>query len=213
MVKASSIFILVATWLVALVESATVTGSIAINGILPNVQLLRPTTRVSLNGDAYSTLVKANGQFEITDVDTGSYMLEVHAIDYVFPRLRLDIDKEQGITRASYTGYGASFESRGYSVDQPLELRAKAPAIYFVERKGFNVLAMFKNPMFLMIGFSALMMFVLPKLMANMDPEALKEMSQSQADAQKMISDMPSLSDMFSNARNQQQQQQQQRRR
>ena len=44
-----------------------------------------------------------------------------------------------------------------------------------------------------------------------LDPEALKEMSQSQADAQKMMSDMPSLSDMFSNARNQQQQQQQRR--
>ncbi|KAG2224914.1 hypothetical protein INT45_010863, partial [Circinella minor] len=170
------------------------------------VKLLRPTTRVSLNGDAYTALVKANGQFEITGVDTGSYILEVQAIDYVFPKLRLDIEKEQGITRASYTSYGASFESRGYTVEQPLELRAKGPAKYFVERKGFNVLAMFKNPMFLMIGFSALMMFALPKLMANMDPEALKEMSQSQADAQKMVSDMPSLSDMFNNARNQQQQ-------
>jgi hypothetical protein len=30
------------------------------------------------------------------------------------------------------------------------------------------------------------------------DPEAAKEMSQSQADAQKMLSEMPSLSQMFS---------------
>ncbi|KAI9490584.1 hypothetical protein BDB00DRAFT_538448 [Zychaea mexicana] len=213
MVKAPGVFILIAACLVALAESATVTGSIGINAILPDIKKLRPTTRVALNGGAYSALVTANGQFEIPDVDTGSYVLEVQAIDYVFPKLRLDVVKDQGITRAAYTGYGTSFESRGYSVEQPLELRAKAPATYFVERKGFNVLAMFKNPMFLMIGFSALMMFVLPKIMANMDPEALKEMSQSQADAQKMVSDMPSLSDMFSNARNQQLQSQQQRRR
>ncbi|KAI8146851.1 hypothetical protein BJV82DRAFT_596643 [Fennellomyces sp. T-0311] len=209
----SALLFFIAACLLANAEAATVTGSIGVNGILPDVRRLRPTTRVALNGGAYSALVKANGQFEITGVDTGSYLLEVQAIDYVFPKVRLDVDKEQGITRATYTGYGASWETRGHTVEQPLELKAKAPAIYFTERTGFNVLGMFKNPMFLMIGFSALMMFVMPKIMANMDPEALKEMSQSQADAQKMLADMPSLSGIFSNAQNQGKNNQQQRRR
>lgn len=51
-----------------------------------------------------------------------------------------------------------------------------------------------------MMGFSAIMMFFMPKMMKslqNMDPEAANEISKSQADAQKMLSDMPSLSQMF----------------
>ena len=61
---------------------------------------------------------------------------------------------------------------------------------------------MFKNPMMLMMGFSAIMMFFMPKMMKslqNMDPEAANDISKSQADAQKMLSDMPSLSQMFAN--------------
>lgn len=61
-------------------------------------------------------------------------------------------------------------------------------------------MGMFKNPMMLMMGVSAIMMFFMPKMMKslqNMDPEAANEISKSQADAQKMLSDMPSLSQMF----------------
>lgn len=61
-------------------------------------------------------------------------------------------------------------------------------------------MGMFKNPMMLMMGFSAIMMFFMPKMMKslqNMDPEAANDISKSQADAQKMLSDMPSLSQMF----------------
>jgi hypothetical protein len=63
-------------------------------------------------------------------------------------------------------------------------------------------MGMFKNPMMLMMGFSAIMMFFMPKMMKslqNMDPEAANDISKSQADAQKMLSDMPSLSQMFAN--------------
>ena len=49
----------------------------------------------------------------------------------------------------------------------------------------------------------------------HVDPEALKEISQTQADAQKMMTDMPSLAKMLggqqSNSPNRQQQQQQRR--
>jgi hypothetical protein len=38
------------------------------------------------------------------------------------------------------------------------------------------------------------------------DPEAFKEISQNQADAQKTISDMTSLSNLFTKAQHQQQQ-------
>ncbi|KAI9317923.1 hypothetical protein BX666DRAFT_1856607, partial [Dichotomocladium elegans] len=126
------------------------------------------STRVILDGGRYSTLVKANGQFEFADIKAGSYLLEVQSLDYVFPKLRLDVDAEKGIVRAAYNIYGQSWDATGYSVGQPLELRAKDVANYFSKRQGFNLLGMFKNPMFLMIGFSGVMLLLMPKLMANM---------------------------------------------
>ena len=40
---------------------------------------------------------------------------------------------------------------------------------------------MLMNPMVLMMGVTVLIMFVFPKLMANMDPEQLEEMKQMQS--------------------------------
>ncbi|KAG0182362.1 hypothetical protein DFQ29_004602 [Apophysomyces sp. BC1021] len=134
--------------------------------------------------------------------------MEVQSIDYIFPQLRVDVQEE--IVRAAYTGLGSGWDSTGSTVNYPVEWRAKAEAEYFMERQGFNVMGMFKNPMFLMLGFSAVMMFVLPKMMANIDPEAMNEITQSQTDAQKMLYDMPSLSQMFGQTSQQQQKQQQQ---
>ncbi|KAF7722516.1 hypothetical protein EC973_003078 [Apophysomyces ossiformis] len=135
--------------------------------------------------------------------------MEVQSIDYIFPQLRVDVQEET--VRAAYTGLGLGWDHVGSVVNYPVEWRAKAEAEYFMERQGFNVMGLFKNPMFLMIGFSAVMMFVLPKMMANLDPEAMNEFTQSQKDAQKTLSELPSLSQMFSQASQQQQQQQQQR--
>lgn len=44
------------------------------------------------------------------------------------------------------------------------------------------------SPYVLMMGFTGLMVYGVPKLMENMDPEALKEMQKSQKDAQKFTS-------------------------
>lgn len=86
-----------------------------------------------------------------------------------------------------------------------------------------------------MLGFSGIMMLVMPKMLKNLgkwlccsgkrcianqhvvyfewkDPEAMQDVTQTQADAQNMINDMPtSLSQMFAKAQQQAQQQVQQR--
>lgn len=127
-------------------------------------------------------------------------------------QVRVDIQADDAKVRGAYTQYGSLWDSRGFSLDYPFELRAKATANYFTTPQKFNLLGMFKNPMFLMIGFSAVMMLVLPKMMANMgnarydrvfricisklnryvDPEMMKEMNQAQTG-------MPSLTQILSN--------------
>ncbi|GAA5798828.1 hypothetical protein EDC94DRAFT_627877 [Helicostylum pulchrum] len=191
--------IVIASFLVAAAAAMNIEGKIIPNAVIPDVsEIDTATTRVALNGAQYTARIKANGEFNIPNVKAGSYLLEVQSIEHIFPKLRVDV--EENNVKATYTGLGIDWNQRGNSISYPLEIQAKADSEYFMERKGFNVMSMFKNPMFLMMGVSAIMMFFMPKLMKamqEMDPEGAKEINQSQADAQKMLADMPSLSQMF----------------
>ncbi|ORZ15181.1 hypothetical protein BCR42DRAFT_416575 [Absidia repens] len=195
---------LVVSCLFATAAAVSVEGSLVTNGILTDLRRLRPSTKVSLSG-IYYTFVQKDGTFSFDDVPAGSYLLEVNDIDYIFPKLRVDV-KENTVDGA-YTGLGVGWDKTGYAIPHPFVLRAKAEADYFVERQGFNVMGMFKNPMFLMLGFSGIMMLVMPKMLKNLDPEAMQDVAQSQSDAQNMMNDMPtSLSQMFAKAQQQAQQ-------
>lgn len=48
------------------------------------------------------------------------------------------------------------------SLPYPLALRSVAPEEFFDARKGFEVGGLLKNPMILMMGLSAVLMFALP---------------------------------------------------
>ncbi|KAL1935198.1 hypothetical protein VTP01DRAFT_4338 [Rhizomucor pusillus] len=186
------LLLIVVTFLSSLVSCANIKGAIRANSILSDVRLLRPSTRAVLDGGKYTALIRADGQFEFNDIAPGSYLLEIQSADFIFPKVRVDIQADDAKVRGAYTQYGSLWDSRGFSLDYPFELRAKATANYFTTPQKFNLLGMFKNPMFLMIGFSAVMMLVLPKMMANMDPEMMKEMNQAQTG-------MPSLTQILSN--------------
>ncbi|KAI8072552.1 hypothetical protein BC940DRAFT_330691 [Gongronella butleri] len=183
------------------VDAVAVQGTVETNSLLTDLRQVRSSTTVSLSG-MYSTLVRADGSFTFEHVEPGSYLLQVDSIDFIFPKLRVDITQDGQITGA-YTGLGQGWDKTGYGVPYPFALRAKAHADYFLAKQSFNMLAMFKNPMFLMIGFSGIMMFVMPRMLKNMDPDVLKEITDSQEGA----AQMPSLSQMFSQAQSQAQQQ------
>ena len=56
----------------------------------------------------------------------------------------------------------------------------QAKPTFFEKREGFKVSGMLMNPMVIMMGVTMLLMVVFPKMMANMDPEQLKEVQQMQ---------------------------------
>jgi len=62
----------------------------------------------------------------------------------------------------------------------PLEPLVAKPT-FFEKREGFNWGGMLMNPMVIMMGVTVMIMFVMPKMMANMDPEQLKEMQEMQS--------------------------------
>jgi len=51
---------------------------------------------------------------------------------------------------------------------------------YFVERAGFSPLSLLKNPMILIAGVSMIIVFGMPYLMDNMDPELRAEFEERQ---------------------------------
>ncbi|KAI7905559.1 uncharacterized protein BX663DRAFT_468177 [Cokeromyces recurvatus] len=192
--------LIIASFLITIATALEIQGKIIPNVIINDVSKIdSSTTRISLNGMQYTTHIKANGEFKFSNVEPGSYLLEVQSIQYIFPKMRVDIDEDNQV-HAAYSGLAIDWNQKGYSVNYPLEVQAKAESEYFMQRQGFNLMGMFKNPMFLMLGFSAIMLFFMPKMMntlQNMDPEASEEFSKSQAEAQKILADMPSLSQMF----------------
>merc|ERR1711998_474216 len=82
--------------------------------------------------------------------------------------VRVDVSATNGKARAQLT-----------HIRQPLEPLVAKPT-FFEKREGFQWSAMLMNPMVLMMGFTLLIMVVFPKMMANMDPEQLKEMQSMQ---------------------------------
>lgn len=63
---------------------------------------------------------------------------------------------------------------------------------YYEKREPFSIMSLMKSPMGLMMGFMLLVMFVMPKLMENIDPE---EMRRAQEDMR--AQGVPSLSSLL----------------
>lgn len=59
-------------------------------------------------------------------------------------------------------------------------VRALGGKQYFVERAGFSPLSLLKNPMILIAGVSMIIVFGMPYLMDNMDPEMKAEFEEAQ---------------------------------
>ncbi|CAO3681551.1 unnamed protein product [Rhizopus microsporus] len=140
------------------------------------------TARIALNGAYKTTRIQSDGRFVFYDVQPGSYMLEIHSIKYIFPKMRVDINDE-GHIWAAYTGLGRDWNSFGQRVGYPLEIQAKAEADYFMQKQGFNLKDLFANKMFLMMGMSGLMLLFMPKMMKQMqemNQEMANEASQPQ---------------------------------
>ncbi|KAI9226304.1 MAG: hypothetical protein DHS80DRAFT_32885 [Piptocephalis tieghemiana] len=143
--------------------------------------------KVTLDHGLYSSLVLEDGSFNILNVPEGSYILNVQSRLYDYPTLKIQVDKGGKVQAYSFLP-GSSWDTSNPSVELPLRLLPKSKRSYFMAREGFNLMGLLMSPYVLMMGFTGLMVYGVPKLMENMDPEALKEMQKSQKDAQKFTS-------------------------
>jgi len=134
------------------------------------------TVRVVLDGGAYTAIPRQDGSFKLHSVSPGTYLLEVLDTQSVWPTVRLDVSATSpGKARALLT-----HSRQPLPFPLPLEPLVAKPT-FFEKREGFQWSSMLMNPMVIMMGVTVLIMFVFPKMMANMDPDQLKEMQQMQS--------------------------------
>ncbi|KAK7204789.1 hypothetical protein BZA70DRAFT_184683 [Myxozyma melibiosi] len=117
--------------------------------------------------------------FAFVNVSEGSYQLRVNCIEHIFPVLRVDVGENE--VEVFLTHPGNDWTVTGARQPYPVELKPVGKAVYYQVREGFNVLKLFKNPMLIISLFTLVMVFVLPKMMENMDPEQLKELQEQQS--------------------------------
>ncbi|KAJ7783472.1 hypothetical protein DFH07DRAFT_787901 [Mycena maculata] len=160
------------------VFAVDVTGTVQWNEVVPDIAALGHT-RVVLDGGKFKGNVIRDGSFSIPDVPAGTYILSVLSHDYIFDELRIDV-------------LDSAFEARPYPVGTPLNppssillpqisLTPRSKHVYFVPIDSFNLVAMFQNPMMLMLLVGGVMVVSMPYLMKNMDPETMKEFKEQQA--------------------------------
>ncbi|KAG0310634.1 hypothetical protein BGZ97_012430 [Linnemannia gamsii] len=174
------------------VSAADVSGYLVGYGENAHPRELSHQTRVLLSGGQYSSMITKDGKFTFTNVPQGTYLLEVQSPQYTYPTIKVTLGEKE--VKANLVSLGYDWSNNDNPLQLPLTLIPRAPTTYFIPREGFKISSLFANPMMLMMGASVLMLFVLPKLMANMDPEAMEEMQGMQEDMQMPSFEMPDIS-------------------
>ncbi|XAR70999.1 hypothetical protein NMG60_11028068 [Bertholletia excelsa] len=123
--------------------------------------------KVILNGGQKVTFLKPDGYFSFENVPAGTHLIEVTAIGFFFSPVRVDVSaRNPGKVQAALT------ENRKRLTELVLEpLREEQ---YYEIREPFSIMSLVKSPMGLMIGFMLVMVFLMPKLMENMDTEEMR---------------------------------------
>jgi len=177
---------------------ASITGRIELNDVLSDPSQLEIDARVMLNGGAAgSTYLLSDGSFVLPHIQPGEYIITIYSHLFHFPSYYLLLPSSE---EPQITIYNPSLEAPAQPIHPslllplPLRVRARAPMKYFEDPKTFNLLGMlWGNPMMLLMIGGGAMVFVMPKLMAMMDPESLKEMQENQAEINKNMANMQNI--------------------
>jgi ER membrane protein complex subunit 7 len=144
----------------------------------PDKSPFNTTTRISVNHGAYMTYSRRDGNFTVHDVPPGIYLIDVHSPNYHFSQVKCQykpeaIDEGKPVFSCLEYLYPGSPKQ---VVDKLLVITAVATYDYFEVKRGFSILSILKNPMVLMMAFTVGMMYMLPMMMNNLEPEERERM-------------------------------------
>ncbi|KAH0951832.1 hypothetical protein HN011_000006 [Eciton burchellii] len=130
-------------------------------------------THVMANGGEHYGFLREDGTFVISNIPSGSYIVEVVNPNYVYEPVRVEINSK-GKFRARKVNLIQT--SQVIQVPYPLKMRPSSPCQYFQVREQWRMTDFLFNPMILMMVLPLLLIMILPKMMN--DPETRKEMEQ-----------------------------------
>uniref|UniRef100_A0A7E4W3L1 EMC7_beta-sandw domain-containing protein n=1 Tax=Panagrellus redivivus TaxID=6233 RepID=A0A7E4W3L1_PANRE len=151
----------------------------------------KANSKVLVNYGEYVAFVKEDGSFVVEGIPSGSYIVEVSNVDYIFEPVRVDVNSKG---KARGRRLNLLQPNTVDVIPYPLVIVARQPTRYFRPREEWRITDALMNPMILMVGVAFILMVVTPKLTAN-DPELAKEMEKVQLP--KM--DVPDMADMLAN--------------
>jgi ER membrane protein complex subunit 7 len=149
------------------------------------------STRIALNNGDQITYSKLDGSFVFYNVPPGIHLLDVHSHHLHFSQIKVQLlpDAMDSPKCIEYPFPGAT----KVVIQHPIHLKAHAKYEYFQPKQGFSPAALLKNPMMLMMLLSIGMMFLMPKMMENLEPEERERMQKqmaAQQDPSKMLSNL-----------------------
>jgi len=149
----------------ALLLPAIALAQASFKGRLDTAASVVPSSfRVRLNGGEAEAFIRADGRFAFNNVEAGLHELSIVDPFHVYPRYLVDIDS-------------GTLKPRFYEIPNPaaptvrrelpngLVVRPLGVQDYFEKRQQMSILSLFMNPMVLIMGFTLLMGFAMPKLM------------------------------------------------
>jgi len=112
-------------------------------------------------------------KFEFEDVIPGTHTLDVLAIGLAFPQYRVEVTDEQD-SQGEERIYVSANQDPNKLFRNPVRIKALGKVLYFDQRSGFfSLKTLMKNPMYVIIGLTALAAVFLPRML---DKDALEEM-------------------------------------
>ncbi|CEG83228.1 Putative mRNA-capping enzyme subunit alpha [Rhizopus microsporus] len=88
------LYFLFVSLLATLTSAVRLEGKIIPNAVINDLSKVDYTTaRVALNGAYKTTRIQSDGRFVLYDIQPGSYMLEVHSIKYIFPKVHTQVSQ------------------------------------------------------------------------------------------------------------------------
>lgn len=158
---------------IADIASMNVEGKLAI----PH-QSSMANIKIGLNGDQFTTVSKRDGSFVFYNIPSGTYLLDVLSVSYVFSQFKIKVDAESDeIKVVEYQYQGSPFTRAAY----PLQMAPHTKVNYFQQKEGFKLYRMIVgNPMMIMMVVMGAVVFLFPKMLAGMDKEELDKMMAEQ---------------------------------
>ncbi|KAF1949050.1 hypothetical protein CC80DRAFT_529688 [Byssothecium circinans] len=157
---------------------------------VPTTQLVNPSTLSSSthatlqsSGELIDARLTRSNSFNFNNVSAGSYLATIYCRDFMFEPLRIDVSVEEAV-EGNKKGEARGEGGNGLVV----EAKPMVPKQFYQERSGFSPLSFLKNPMILMALFSMVLIFGIPKLMENMDPEMKAKYEEMQKSGNRLLS-------------------------